>query len=164
MIEVCYLADAVAADVEFDEYVPVTITWPGAYRLLDPPLYVRYSGLGRLLQLKFHPESRRLIELVLVSASGLRRVHESLNLPAVGATAMARWSDSAGEVAGEGGPPALTAFDDCLVLGISAVPPERWVGTEPVVFGLDRADQVTAISVGWGASGRDLVVEAAHAL
>lgn len=72
MFDFCQADDRVDVEVEFDEHVPVTITYPEYRRLLKPPLYVTYSQDNALLDLKFSPFSRRLVEAVLVNAPYVR--------------------------------------------------------------------------------------------
>ena len=59
--------DAVEAPaVDFDWYVPVTVTWPKRQRLLEPPVYRQISWHSGLLELKFHPHDNDLVEAVLI--------------------------------------------------------------------------------------------------
>ena len=55
-------------DVEFDAYVPLTATWSNAGGLLDPPRYAALRDENGYLELKFHPETGILTEVVLAAA------------------------------------------------------------------------------------------------
>lgn len=162
MIHLCHLDEPLPADVEFDEYVPVTLTWPEAGRLLDAPLYMRYGGSGRLLEMKFHPHSRRLVEAVLVSASRVQRDRSPLDPVSADDAATACWSERAGTGSGAHEMFALIAHDDCLVIDLANSPSTSWVGLRPVLFGLNGASEVVAISVMWDDGEREAFLAAAE--
>ena len=46
-----------SVNVDFSEYVPLTITWSSASQVLEPPRYVELQGGNAYLELKFHPDS-----------------------------------------------------------------------------------------------------------
>lgn len=162
MIHLCHLDEPLPADVEFDEYVPVTLTWPEAGRLLDAPLYMRFEGSGRLLELKFHPQSRHLVEAVLVNVSGVQRDCSPLDPVSVDAAATACWSERAGTGTGAQDLFAVIAHDDCLVINLANGPSTSWVGSRPVLFGLKGASEVVAISVLWDVGTREAFLSAAE--
>ncbi|TDD17599.1 hypothetical protein E1218_27535 [Kribbella turkmenica] len=159
-MELCQLDHPPLIETVFDEYVPVTITWPDYHKLLDIPLYVRYEGAGGLLEMKFHPDSSRLIEVVLVNAPGVRREHRCLYPAATHVAVTACLSARSGGLPGLFGKLEVTAFDDYMVLAVESAPPLSWVGTAPVLFGLGESRQVVALCVQWEPSARDLVLMA----
>jgi hypothetical protein len=61
-----------SVNVDFNEYVPLTITWSGASEVLESPRYVELRGGNGYLELKFHPSSGILIEAVLAAASEIQ--------------------------------------------------------------------------------------------
>ena len=61
-----------SVNVDFNEYVPLTITWSIASQVLEPPRYVEMRGESGYLELKFHPYSGILIEVVLAAASEIQ--------------------------------------------------------------------------------------------
>jgi hypothetical protein len=160
VIELCQLDHPALAETVFDEYVPVTMTWPDYHKLLDAPLYVRYAGSGSLLELKFHPDSCRLVEAVLVAAPGLRREHGSLHPSATEAAVAACLSVQADRPSDSPVVLEVTAFDDCMLIAVEPTPPLSWAGSGPVLFGLDASRQVVALCVQWDSGQRGLVLTA----
>src|SRR6202007_869866 len=57
---------------EADAYVPPTATWSNAGGLLDPPRYAALRDENGYLELKFHPETGILTEVVLAAAPGIQ--------------------------------------------------------------------------------------------
>lgn len=155
MINLCQRDETAPPEVVIDEYVPVTVTWPEAHRLLDPPRYRTYSGAGRLLELKFHPHRHQLLEVVLVSAAGIQRGEGSLEPSSEGGVVTACLSEDGPETE-DGELSRLIAYDDCLVIGLAPKVPSSWVGTEPVLLGIDEASDVVALGVMWGPPEREL--------
>lgn len=143
--------------MEFDAYVPVTITWPEALDLLEPPTYLAFSSGESLLELKFHPSSYRIVEVALVNAPSIIRGDRSLRPVTEDKAAVACWrnegADGLSETALD-----VTAFDDCLVVSWSTVVVAHWVGCAPVYFGQGDQGNVVALCVNWSASDRDHVL------
>lgn len=160
MIELCQRDEIVAPDVVVDEYGPVTVTWPEAQRLLDPPRYVRFAGAGRLLELKFHPQTRQLIEAVLVSAAGAERGEGSLSPGSTDRAAGACLAEGIETANEEHELSRLVGYDDCLVIGLAPPMPTAWTGTRPVLFGLDDSSDVVALCVVWEAGEREIYLSA----
>ncbi|MFI2104615.1 hypothetical protein ACH436_15065 [Isoptericola sp. NPDC019693] len=134
--------------VEFDEYVPVTATWPAYERLSSPPTYVRAVEQHRLLELKFDPVEHDLAELVLVNAPGARSVEQSFAAQVADAPVTARWS---------GGPEGyeyprldIAYYQDCVLMTFSTETFRDWRGRGPVFFGILDSGLVGAVGIRWG--------------
>jgi hypothetical protein len=57
--------------VEYNEYVPLTITWRNASEVLESPVYVAWRDENGHLEFAFDPTNGILIEVVLAAAPGL---------------------------------------------------------------------------------------------
>lgn len=68
MITMKQLSSPGSPDVEFDAYVPLTAAWSSASGLLDPPRYAALRDENGYRELKFHPETGILTEVVLAAA------------------------------------------------------------------------------------------------
>ncbi|MGH4001775.1 MAG: hypothetical protein ACRDTJ_30425 [Pseudonocardiaceae bacterium] len=158
MLELCASDVADPADVEFDEYVPVTVTWPAAHRLLDQPGYVTCQGRVGLLELKFHPSSGHLVEAVLVSARGIEVAEGALVPTSDDEFRTVCWSKENQQVDVVRRVDAV-AYDDCLVVALAPDPVERWVGSMPVLFGQGASGEFVAMCVQWDSRERRLVLE-----
>jgi hypothetical protein len=155
MIELASFAGPGDADVEFDEYVPVTVTWPESLQLLETPLYVRCVEDHRLLELKFSPLTKNLVELVLVNSPGLRRTDAALAAEISDINVNARWAGD--DKGGSFDRLEVTAFEDCLMMNFSGEPIDAWTGTGPVFFGTVTSGSVGAICVRWTPSDQEVV-------
>lgn len=155
MIKLTEYAESSDPDVEFDEYVPVTATWPEATEFLQPPVYVRCVEKHRLLELKFNPSTRNLVELVLVNAPGLEIEHRKLS-GIQDAAVRARWTGNAS--GGEFDRLTVTALEDFLLMNFSADLAVRWIGQGAVVLGTTESGSVGAIAVRWKTSERKAVL------
>lgn len=132
-----------------DEYVPITITWPEARRLLDAPRYLSFGGSGRLLELKFHPQTRLLVEAVLVSAAGVQQGGGSLSPESADGAVSGCLAQDDASVAERNDLSRLVVYDDCLLIGFGRPVPARWVGSRPVLLGVDDLSMVIALCVMW---------------
>jgi len=133
MLEFCEVMSDDASEVEFDAYVPFTVTWGAKHRLLETPIYVMCVAGSTMLEWKFGPGSRRLVEVVLVNAPAVRRESGALLCDVVGSSVGVCWS---GSVAGErfdlSRGMEVVGWDDCLVVRLSAEPVVRWRGGSSV--------------------------------
>lgn len=155
MIELASFAGTGDVDVEFDEYVPVTVTWPESLQLMEPPLYIRCVEDHRLLELKFSPLTKNLVELVLVNSPGLQRTGAALAPEVSDINVHARWvGDDKG---GSFDRLEVTAFEDFLVMNFSGEPINAWAGAEPVFFGTVASGSVGAICMRWTPSDQEVV-------
>lgn len=148
--------EQVGVDVEFDEYVPVTVTWPESSQFLAGPVYVRCVEDHRLLELKFSPSTMNLVELVLVNAPGLQRQGVTLSRDVRDSTTNAHWTGN--EKGGELEHLEVRAYEDCLMMAFSAEPIDAWTGRGPVLFGTIASGLVGAIGVRWTPANQDVVL------
>lgn len=144
-------------EVEFDEYIPVTVVWPLAQRILDRPVYARFRSRSDLLELKFDRESGRIIEAVLVNAPEMRVVDAALGAVPAASLTTAYW---VGETEGEDVVDGLdvVAYDDCLLAKLEPRAVISWHGTAPLLFGADESGRLVALAISWSDSERRLVL------
>lgn len=137
-------------DIEFDSYVPLTLTWPGYHRSLDAPRSYLMGGRGNYLELKFERSSGELVEVVLVSAASITLrdvdsaasvVDERAVLPVFDLHTLN--SDSA-----EGVQVYITAYVDMLEIRIGESRSEFKTGG-PVVFGVTGDKFLSLLSLMW---------------
>jgi hypothetical protein len=147
-----------SVNVEFNEYVPLTITWSSASEVLEPPRYVELQGERGYLELKFHPSSGILIEVVLAAASEIQveQTHLSPGNSEDDANLMP-FLDSGDTVREAEGSPVVKAYSDylCVCFGPD---PDHWVGSDPVLFGLEGEQSLAAICARWTSSERESVL------
>ena len=147
-----------SVNVDFNEYVPLTITWSGASELLEPPRYVELRDGNGYLELKFHPSSGILIEVVLAAASEIQveRAHLSPGNSKDHANLMP-FLDSGDTVHEAEGSPVVKAYSDylCVSFGLD---PDHWVGSDPVLFGVAGEQTLAAVCARWTSSERESVL------
>jgi hypothetical protein len=146
-----------SVNVDFNEYVPLTITWSSASEVLEPPRYVELRGVNCYLELKFHPSSGILIEVVLAAASEIQVEQANLSPGNSKDAHLMPFVDSGDTVRETGGPPVVKAYSDylCVYFGPD---PDHWVGSDPVLFGLAGEQSLAAICARWTSSERESVL------
>jgi hypothetical protein len=147
-----------SVNVDFNEYVPLTITWSGASDLLEPPRYVELRDGNGYLELKFHPSSGILIEVVLAAASEIQveQAHLSPGNSKDDANLMP-FLDSDDTVREQGGWPVVKAYSDYLCVSFGP-DPDHWVGADPVLFGVAGEQNLAAVCARWTSSERESVL------
>jgi hypothetical protein len=146
-----------SVNVEFNEYVPLTITWSSASEVLDPPRYVELRGVSGYLELKFHQFSGILIEVVLAAASEIRIEQANLSPGNSSAGNLMPFFDSGDTVRKTEEPPVIRAYLDYLCVSFGPNP-DHWVGSDPVLFGLTGEQNLVAICARWSSSERESVL------
>jgi len=143
--------------VEFDPYVPVTVRWSAAFTLGQRPTYRRARSDVGLVELKFHPASGELIELVVVSVRHWRS-SESL------------WTFVSDP---EGGFPACTtdpqelgllsavAHPNAMLVQFGLADVRSWTSSGPISFGWGLDDSLVAFSAAWTTAERGRVLPSA---
>jgi hypothetical protein len=144
-------------NVDFNEYVPLTITWSGASELLEPPRYVELRNENGYLEFKFHPSTGILIEVVLAAAPGIQVQQGSLSPRSSEDANLMPFLDSDDALGGTGRPLIIKAYSDCLYVSFGH-DPDQWVGSGPVLFGVGEKQNLTAISAIWTGSERESVL------
>ncbi len=155
--------DAVEAPaVDFDWYVPVTVTWPKRQRLLEPPVYRQISWHSGLLELKFHPHDNDLVEAVLIFPDQVDIEDHALAPAPIDPdpSLICRLRQKRGA----GGPDFLhvTAHLDYLCVRFSTKVVVTWLGTDPVLFGQSSDGDVVSMCVRWTEEERRLVLHIAR--
>lgn len=147
-----------SVNVEFNEYVPLTITWSSASEVLEPPRYLELRGVNGYLELKFHPSSGILIEVVLAAASEIQVEQVNLSPGNSKDANLMPFLDSGDTVPDTGGSPVVKAYSDYLCVSFGP-DPDHWVGSDPVLFGLAGEQQrLAAICARWTRSERESVL------
>jgi hypothetical protein len=146
-----------SVSVDFDEYVPLTITWSSASRILEQPIYVELQDINGYLEFKFDPSSGVLIELVLASAPGIKVEQASLSPRDSEEISAMPFIVSEAPIREIGGPLGIRAYSDYLYLSFGP-DPDRWVGSGPVLFGVAGERDLTAICAKWSGSERESVL------
>jgi len=146
-----------SVNVDFNEYVPLTITWSNASEVLEPPRYVELRGANGYLELKFHPSSGILIEVVLAAASEIQVERASLSPGNSKGANLMPFIDSADTVGETEGLPVVKAYSDYLCVSFGP-DPDHWVGSDPVLFGLAGDQRLSAICARWTSSERESVL------
>jgi hypothetical protein len=146
-----------SVNVDFSEYVPLTITWSSASQVLEPPRYVVLQGGNAYLELKFHPDSGILIEIVLVAAAEIQVEQRNLSPGNSKDTNLMPFLDSGDTIDETGGLPVVKAYPDYLCVSFGP-DPDHWVGSDPVLLGLVGEQNLAAICARWTSSERESVL------
>jgi hypothetical protein len=146
-----------SVNVDFNEYVPLTITWRNASEVLEPPTYVELRGVNGYLELKFHPSSGILIEVVLAAASEIQVEQANLSPENSKDVNLMPFIDSGNTIRETDGTPVVKAYSDYLCVSFGP-DPDHWVGSDPVLFGLAREQSLSAICARWTSSERESVL------
>jgi hypothetical protein len=144
-------------NIDFNEYVPLTITWSSASGLLDPPRYVELRSGNSYLELKFHPSTGILIEVVLAAASEIQVEQTNLSPENSNQANLMPFLDFGDTVREAGESPSVNAYPDYLCVSFGP-DPDHWVGADPVLFGLARGRGLAAICARWTSSERESVL------
>jgi len=146
-----------SVNVDFNEYVPLTVTWSSAGELLEPPRYVELRNGNGYLELKFHPATGMLIEVVLAAAPGMQVVQGSLSPRNSEEVDLMPFLDSEDTLGETEHPLVVRAYSDYLYVSFGH-DPEQWVGSGPVLFGLAEKQSLAAICARWTGSERESVL------
>ena len=146
-----------SVNVDFNKYVPLTITWSSASEVLEPPRYVELRGGNGYLEFKFHPSSGILIEVVLAAASEIQVEQANLSPGNSKDVNLMPFLDSGDTVRETGGSPVVKAYSDYLCVSFGP-DPDHWVGSDPVLFGLAAEQRLAAICARWTSSERESVL------
>jgi hypothetical protein len=144
-------------NVDFDEYVPLTITWNRSSGLLDEPRYVELRDGNGYLEFKFDPFTGILVEVVLAAASLIQVVQGSLSPGNSEDVNLMPFLDSGDATREIRHPLVIRAYADCLYISFGP-DPDQWVGSGQVLFGLARGQVFAAICARWSASERTSVL------
>lgn len=142
--------------IEFDWYVPLTITWPTSRHLLEIPTYEQISSPTGVLELKFHPGDD-LVEVVLVVANDVEVIDRPLApVPTdVGPLSLRRSARGAGDAPNR---LHVTANTDYLTVSLGEQDAVAWVGVDPVLFGRSAGGEVVSFCARWTDDERRLVL------
>ena len=144
-------------NVDFDEYVPLTITWSSSSRMLEAPMYVALQDVNGYLEFKFDPFTGILIEVVLAAARVIQVERDNLSPGNSEDASLMPFLDSGDATCEMRGPLVIRAYADYLYISFGP-DPDQWVGSGPVLFGLARKQSFAAICASWTASERASVL------
>jgi hypothetical protein len=146
-----------SVNVDFNEYVPLTVTWSSASVLLEPPKYVELRDGNGYLEFKFHPSTGILIEVVLAAAPGIQVERGSLSPRTLEDVNLMPFLDSGDTFAETRHTLIVKAYSDYLYVSFGH-DPDQWVGSGPVLFGVAEKQNLAAICARWTASERESVL------
>lgn len=146
-----------SVDVDFNEYVPLTITWSGASAILEPPRYAELRDENGYLEFKFNPSTGSLIEVVLATASRIQVEHANLSPRISEDVNLMPFLNSGDTICEAEGPLVIKAYLDYLYISFGP-DPDQWVGSGPVLFGLVTEHNAAAICARWTSSERESVL------
>jgi hypothetical protein len=146
-----------SVNVEFNEYVPLTITWSSASTVLEPPRYVELRDGNGYLEFKFHPLTGMLVEVVLAAARVIQVEQIDLSPNNSEEINLMPFLDSDDKICETWHPLVIKAYSDYLYVSFGP-DPDQWVGSSPVLFGRDREQRFVAICASWTASEQVSVV------
>jgi hypothetical protein len=143
--------------IEYNEYVPLTVMWRTASEVLEAPVYVVWRDENGYLELKFHPSTGILIEVVLAAAAGLIVEQTSLSPISSEDASLMPFLDSSDITPETGSPLAIKAYSDYLYVSFCQ-DADRWAGSGPVLFGLADEQNLAAVCTRWTDSERKSVL------
>jgi hypothetical protein len=157
MLKLHNAAPVIELHVDFDYYVPVTITWDSYYKAAVPPIPIVATGNDVLVEFSQDPEAGSITQITLVSA-GKADADNLSALPSLYVPGDAVLLDTYSD---KNGCPSLhvTAHSDCIDIRLSDQVVSSWTGSWPVIFGCSRIGEVLHILVAWDEEGRKTVLE-----
>ena len=157
MITMKQLSAPGSPDVEFDAYVPLTAAWSNASGLLAPPRYAALQDENGYLELKFHPETGILTEVVLAAAPGIQVEQRNLDPCSQGPDGLMPYLDPGDNFPAPGDRLVIRAYPDYLYVSFGR-DPGQWTGTDPLLFGVAEDQSLTAIAARWTPAERESVL------
>lgn len=143
--------------VDFDYYVPVTITWDSYYKAAVPPISVVATGNDILVEFSQDPEKESINQITLVT-TGKADVDDVSALPSFYVPGLAVCFDKYSDEDGCSDLHVL-AHGDCIDIRLSDQDVSSWTGSWPVLFGCNEIGEVLHIVVAWDKEGRTTAVE-----
>ncbi|MEU6177674.1 hypothetical protein [Streptomyces coeruleorubidus] len=134
--------------VEIDEYVPLTIQWPGYARLRRAPKSVVLDVGTSLVEVKTDRDSGEVVELILVHVGRLENSNIPLVAPGViesGVPLMSYAESSQDSSAG-----VVRLYTDGLRVRFGQEPASRAVGDAEAVFGFSEMGHLVEFDVRLG--------------
>lgn len=133
-------------ELEVDDYVPVTCTWPGYLRLSDKPSVAMLDSGGCLLELKVNRTSGQVVELVVVDVrqKGLIRESTAIDYPAFEhGTPCFEFQDSGDDF----GLVAPRLHSDGLDIALASEEAVRWIGSPHCVMGFSSRGRLARLMI-----------------
>jgi hypothetical protein len=140
--------------IEYDPYVPLTITWPRYNRSLESPTAVLLRGSRGHVEVKFNADDGELVEIVVPSAA-------ATDIPSV----VRDWPTPSGLCvpAIRVAPPSDTldapdlrfeAYRNGLKICFCDQVEREFVGSGPVFFGMGEESSLVSMMVAWNSTER----------
>jgi hypothetical protein len=141
--------------IDYDQFVPVTITWPRYHRLLEPLRIVDIQGSNGYIEFKADTITGELVEVVVPSAVAIVMSRQfgaaysqgSFCVPVIEQTMSPE--DSAENV------PRFEIYDDLLRIVLSGKPERHVKGAGSVAFGIGDANIFASLYLHWTATERE---------
>lgn len=144
--------------VEFGEYVPFTVTWDDYDKLLDPPICFVVSSDAGVLEFKFHPDTMRLVEVILVAAPAIRSSNESMGPVHPCDQGWGLDSIPSGESPVVSEISTVVGYRDCIYVIMDDRTPDCWIGSTPLFIGLSKEGKAMVLRLDWDRTSRALVL------
>lgn len=157
MLKLHNAAPVIELHVDFDCYVPVTITWDSYYKAAVAPIPVVATGHDVLVEFSQDTEAESITQITLVSA-GKADADKLSALPSLYIPGDAVYLDKYSDENGCSGL-HVTAHSDCIDIRLSDQVVSSWTGSWPVIFGCNRIGEVLHILAAWHEEGRKTVLE-----
>ncbi|MCM2517891.1 hypothetical protein NC658_32370 [Streptomyces griseoincarnatus] len=129
---ICGLQPQEGHHVEFDEYVPLTVQWPGYARLRQAPASVVLEAGSSIVEIKTDRDSSEVVELILVELAKPESSTATLPVPEAVEPGVPLMSFDESVTPGVGG---VRLYADGLSLRFGERRSVRGVGDSVAVFG-----------------------------
>jgi hypothetical protein len=143
-----------SVSVDFDEYVPLTVTWSNANGVLDTPRYVELRDAAGYLEFKFNPSTGILMEVVLAAAPEIQVEQDNFSPQNLKDVNLMPFLKDDGAIYEPEILLGVKAYSDYLYVSFGP-DPDQWVSSGPVLFGLAGEKNLTAICARWTSSERE---------
>ncbi|MCX5129477.1 hypothetical protein [Streptomyces sp. NBC_00347] len=133
--------------VEVDEHVPVTLTWPRYHRVAEPPASMMLELGGCLFEVKTDRSNGELIELILVDVQRRNLVRVPTPLEWQDFTPGVPCLNSEEESEESANSMQARLHPDGFHMTLSPERVAQWIGDQNCIFGFSSSDRLTDILI-----------------
>jgi hypothetical protein len=141
--------------VEYDSYVPLTLTWPRYQRSLEPPTTVVLRSSRGYLEVKLNAQDGELVELVVPSAAATDDSITDVAWPTSGERCVPVIAALPGNGTVDAPDLRFDGYRNCLKIGLSDKGEQYFVGAGPVLFGIDEDSCIASMLLEWDSAARE---------